>query len=194
MLTVVAVLLPLAACKSSSSGNRTPAAPSAGATRPATTATKTPAGNIRSVDLRNQPDVQKLMADTGGQFVATDVLYADLTGDGVEEAVVPAASGGTLGDVGFVVLTPDNGGAKALLTEAPRGTRGVAVHVEGGLLVETQSMPGPDDPECCPSQVTITTYRWDGSRLVVGSVERQRQGAAPGKGTPVAGGATPVSP
>ena len=39
---------------------------------------------------------------------------------------------------------------------------GIAANIEDGALVTTEPVPGPDDPECCPSQIKTTTYVGDG--------------------------------
>jgi len=139
-------------------------------------ATSTPAAEptinsiIRELDLSALPDVEALIADTGGQFVQTNVLYADLTDDRIEEAVVPLASGGTIGIVAFVVLTPEGDTATALLAETAGGG-GMAVELdENGELVQVEPVPGPDDPECCPSMLRRTTYGWNGSALAIADV------------------------
>ena len=105
---------------------------------------------------------------TDGLYVQDNVLYADLTDDGEEEAVVPISSGGTLGDVGFVVLTESEGALEALLTATPQAG-GVSVNIEDGRVVAVEAAPGPDDPECCPSQLRTTVYAWDGEELAVES-------------------------
>ena len=127
-----------------------------------------------------------LLADTGGQFVAREVLYADLTGDRIEDAVVPADSGGTLGDVGFVVLASDASGVKLLLREFPQGadTAGLGVRIEDGKLIMTQPLPGPDDAECCPSRLRETTYDWSDGALRAGAVRTFTNPAGGGKRTP----------
>jgi len=99
--------------------------PSGSVTAASTSSTAvTPSLGIRMLDLSKLPDVQAVIAATGGQYVQTSVLYADLTGDGVDDAVVPISSGGTLGDVAFLVLAPAGDGARTLLKEAPAGGSG----------------------------------------------------------------------
>jgi hypothetical protein len=44
--------------------------------------------------------------------------------------------------------------------------------VVGGKLQVTRPLYGPNDPNCCPAQLEITTYRYDGVRLV--SVSKTR--------------------
>ncbi len=145
---------------------RTPAA------TPTPSASGTPTGDIRAVALDEVADVQSLVGETSGQFAQQDVIYADLTGDGADEAVVPISAGGTLGAVAFIVLAAEGDDAtRTLLRERPSGTGGLAVAVEGEDLVVTEPVPGPDDPECCPSQLRVTTYAWDGSALAQASQE-----------------------
>lgn len=161
----------LIACGGGSGGSKTatPAARPTAARSAAGTPSGSPASTlgIRTLDLTTVPGVQKLIADNGGSIVPSEVIYQDLTGDNEDEAVVPISSGGTLGDVAFIVLQAKSSGAKTLLSEAPGG--GLAVSIEDGKLVMTQSVPGVDDPNCCPSNLRKTVYRWDGARLVVES-------------------------
>jgi len=193
-LTFVAALAIFAAagCRSSSSSKTPTAAPTAvgTSTRPtAVTPEPTIDARIRRIDLGKDAAVSSLLADTGGKLVASEVLFADLTGDGVEEAVVPADSGGTLGDMAFVVLTPDGAGVKLLLRESPQGAdaAGLAVRIEGGKLIVTQPVPGPDDPECCPTQLRETTYEWDGVALKAGAARTFPNPTGGVKRTPGAG-------
>jgi hypothetical protein len=141
--------------------------PSVAVTVPAATETATPAG-IRSIDLQNSEPVQDLIDVTGGLYVQDNVLYADLSEDGSEEAIVPLSSGGTLGDVGFLVLAEADGGVEPLLTVTPE-FGGIAVSLVDGQLTTIEPVPGPDDPECCPSALRTTVYAWNGSELAVES-------------------------
>jgi hypothetical protein len=175
------------ACRSSSSGDKTPtpAATAATTSEASPAPSSTPDERIRDVDLENVPDVKQALADANAQFQPERVIYADLTGTGQTDAVVPIASGGTLGDVEFLVLAPDDtGGATTLLDGKPTGQDGLAVAVVGGKLVMTEPVPGPDDPECCPSQLKKTTYAWDGAAFVVESTTTETNPAGGAKGTP----------
>ena len=186
------------ACRSSSSTDQTPtaavspaasAAASKSVTPPAATAT--PSSAIRSIDLKGAASVQKLLDDTGGQYIQGDVVYADLTGDGAEDAIVPISSGGTLGDLAFVVLALSGDEMRALLSEFPRSGHGLSVTAVAGKLVKTEALPGPDDPECCPSELRKTTYAWNGTTLAVESVETVANPDAGTKGTPASQPASP---
>ena len=141
----------------------------------------TPSGEIRSIDLQSEPDVAELLTETGGEYVQDDVLYADLTGDGIEEAIVPVSSGGTLGSVAFIVLTPTGDSTFTLLVQQPTDTKGLAIGIEGSNLVQLEPVFGPDDPECCPSMLRKTIYGWNGDALAIESVETEEN---PGSGSP----------
>lgn len=129
---------------------------------------------IRELDLAAVPEVAALVTDTGGEIVQANVLYADLTEDSIEEALVPLASGGTSGMVAFVVLTPEGDGARVLLTETA-GVNGLAVGVnDDGTLEMVEPVPGVDDPECCPSMLRRTTYAWNGEALAIADVTTEQ--------------------
>lgn len=130
----------------------------------------TPSGEIREIAIAGVADVQELLAETGGELVQEDVLYADLTGDGVDDAVVPVSSGGTLGDVAFLVLTPVGEDTRTLARE-DAVSAGMSLAIVDGKLVMTEPVPGPDDPECCPSMLRKTTYAWNGAALAIEGVE-----------------------
>lgn len=164
------------------------AAPSSAVTSTGTAAaTTTPSLGIREIDLAKVADVEAVVAGTGGQYVQASVIYADLTADGIDEAIVPISSGGTMGDVGFLVLTPAGDGTVTLRKELPLGQEGgLSVAVEGGQLVMTQAMYGPGDPNCCPGILRKTTYVWNGTSLAVRTVKTEVNPAGGGKTTPVA--------
>ncbi len=192
---IVLAALAFAACRSSSSADQTPTpghgtvpSSSAVATSTAPGPTATPSRAIRLLDLKNSPPVQKVIAESGGQLVPAEVVYADLTGDGAEDAVVPISSGGTLGDIAFVVLGATGGNTRTLVSEYPKGGRGLSVVVFGNKLVVTEAIPGPDDPECCPSQLRKTIYGWNGVTLAIESISTEPNPNAGPKATP--GGAT----
>ncbi len=111
----------------------------------------------------------------GGALVPADILYADLTGDRREEAVVPISSHGTLGNIAYLVFTMvDDEPTPVLRRTLDRGSAagGLVVAVTDGTLVETAGEFGPEDPFCCPSGLRRTYFRWDGSFLQVEREER----------------------
>ena len=139
-------------------------------TAPAT-ATSTPVLDIRAEDLATLPAVEGFIAQNGGELELSEVIYADVTGDEVEEAIVPVASGGTLGNIAVFVFGYRPDGLRTLLEELPPGeAQGghMRAEVESGQLRISWPVYGPDDANCCPSGGRrARTYVWDGGALVV---------------------------
>jgi hypothetical protein len=124
--------------------------------------------SLHSLNLSSLTAVQNLARQLNGSIDSAAVQYADITGDGIDEAVVPITSEGTQGDMGFVVLMQGNGTPQPILVKtAGRDSRGVVVSFDNRQLTSTSAIYGPADPECCPSQIVRTYYRWDGNALVV---------------------------
>ena len=178
--TAVLAALTLVACGDchEKAETRTPTA-----TFPATSI-PTPGPNIREIDLSQQPDVKALLQRLGGEVVADDILYADLTGDGREEAIVPISSGGTAGNLAFIVLGYRGGELVALLSEVPAESS-VQVFVHGELedyhLVEVLPVYSPGDTPGFPSRIKKVHYIWKDGALVVGSEEVVENPNAPPK-------------
>ena len=188
-LASAALLLGAMVTGCSGGGSKTPTrTPTSAATSASTTTvSRTPSLGIRRVDLSAVADVRAVMAATGGEYLQDEVMYADVTGDGIDEAIVPIDSGGTAGDIAFLVLTPSGTGTKTLFKLTPEnGSGGLAVAVEGGQVVMTQPIYGPEDPNCCPGALRKTTYMWNGTSLAVESVKTEANPGGGGKATPAA--------
>jgi len=142
-------------------------------TIPAPAAVAEPADqNIRNVDLAALPVMQTLVRQLAGRIDKVQIKYADLTGDGNEDAVVPITSDGTYGNLAFVVFTERAGALQAILTRlAGRERRGLSVTFDQGQLAETSGVYGPFDANCCPGQIIKTYFRWDGQNLVFGRTD-----------------------
>jgi hypothetical protein len=136
------------------------------------TATVVASPDIEGVDFSQVPAVEDLLAESGGRLLPKEIIFADLTGNGADEAVVPISSGGTGGNVAYAVFGYRGGNLEELLVVRPEAGR-VTVAVEDGLLVDTQPVYAPEDPLCCPSQLRHTYYRWDGSEFVVDHEETE---------------------
>ena len=96
------------------------------------------------------------------------LLYADMTGDGVEEAVIFVESGGTQGDLGIAVVHVLDGHPAILGFVDAGGRVDVTVpEVGGGVIVSRQGIWQPGDPECCPSNLREQYYQWNGTTFVV---------------------------
>ena len=128
---------------------------------------------IRAVDFTDNSDLKTLIAQTGGFFDPRTAIYADVTGDSREEALLPISSGGSLGNVAYEVFTLRDGTPFVILAATRDQTTvgGILLRVEDGTLVRTAGRYGPDDPRCCPSMLVRTTYRWDGKQLQVAKEE-----------------------
>src|SRR5207302_11229719 len=122
--------------------------------------------------------LKSLLTQVGGFFDPRTAIYADVTGDGREEAILPLSSGGTLGNVAYQVYTLSAGAPVLILTatrdQATAG--GPVMTVEDGKLVRTAGRYGSEDPRCCPSALLKTSYHWDGKAL---QVEREQEIQAP---------------
>ncbi len=126
------------------------------------------ATSIRDVNFAALPSLQALASQVGGQVDPTQIKYADLTGDGSDEAVVPISSDGTAGNLALVVFTERSGSPAIILTrQATRDQQGLTPTFDGGQLSVTSAVFGPADANCCPSQIVRTYFRWDGTNLVV---------------------------
>jgi len=99
------------------------------------------------------------------------IVYADLTDDGVEEAIVSVDSGGSGGDFAVFVFGYGAGGLRELLREvAPAEAYGG--HIRADLLDSeiriSWPVYGPNDPNCCPTGgIRERYYQWDGNALVL---------------------------
>jgi len=100
---------------------------------------------------------------TPGQ--ADAVLCFDLTADGRADMAVSLFSGGTAGDVGWLVFVP--GRARWRLAAWGSGYK-LALRRLGSGLEVVQPVYRKKDPNCCPTGgFDRALYRWNGSRLVV---------------------------
>jgi hypothetical protein len=121
---------------------------------------------IRTLDLSQNSAVQELIQQSGGEVDPATIIYVDLTGDGLEEAIVPISSGGTAGTLGFVVLSYQEGKLASLLTETPTG-ESMQVEVVNGQLIESMPLYAAGDIQGFPSRIKKFYYAWkDGSLFV----------------------------
>lgn len=99
-------------------------------------------------------------------YEATEVVAADLNGDGQDEVIVLwTMYGPTYWNHGVAVL------AKQGARYAPAGeTQDALGLVEGmtvadGVIELKTKWPGPNDPRCCPSVAKTLRYRWTPGKL-----------------------------
>jgi hypothetical protein len=155
-----------AACSSGGgAGNSEPSTSPAATGGPTTSASPTAAPDIRQQDFSKQPAMQDFLNSAGGEIDPTAITYGDLTGDGVEEAVVPVSSGGQGGSIAIFVFGYGQGGLTALLRLLPQA-KSIQAQIENGQLVTIEPEFGASDPLCCPSELRKSTYGWNGTDLV----------------------------
>ena len=134
---------------------------------------------IRDVDVASLPDTASLLQRLGsGRVAGEGVLYADLTGDRRDEAIVPISADGTLGNVAYLVYTLKSGRPVLVLTRTMDRTTasGLVMDLdEFGALTETVGVYAAEDAFCCPSQLRLTTFRWDGAALQVAGEQKVAQ-------------------
>lgn len=151
----------LAACGDGDSTPTPSATPTASTTPSATAGT---VGTLRDVDFTSMPYIGDLIDRAGGGEVPAErVTYEDLTGDGVEEAVVVVESGGTLGDIGVGIYRLEQG--QAVLADFRK--LGGRVEVRLGLVVIEEGVYAAADAECCPSQLHETAIGWQNGAFEV---------------------------
>ncbi|HTZ06620.1 MAG TPA: hypothetical protein VMB53_12850 [Gaiellaceae bacterium] len=95
------------------------------------------------------------------------VICHDLTRDGRGDMAVTIFSGGTAGDIAWVVFRRTAAGGWKL-AHAQLHAYEVGLVRRGADLVESQPIYRRNDPNCCPSGgFDHTRYHWNGSRFVV---------------------------
>lgn len=114
---------------------------------------------------------RQLVASLVGPYAggADKVICHDFTGDGRPDLAVTIASGGTAGDVGFVVFraVPFPGGPGWKVALRRDGYKLGLFRVDDDL-VSSQPIYRKDDANCCPTGgFDHTRYRWNGTRFVV---------------------------
>jgi hypothetical protein len=105
-----------------------------------------------------------------GYALIDSVEYADLDGDGADEAIIPVSSGGTAGLLGFLLFREGTPAPKLAVTET--GYK-MSFTVEGQRLAIYRPNYVGFEPNCCPSSTTRTLTRLDGDRLVVIATETE---------------------
>ena len=112
-------------------------------------------------DAKTTADVKQLLGDGGG-FVAPDIIFADLTGDGRSDAIVLVDTGGVAGAVAVYVFSTDGESAESdlrVVYRSPRLYRASAEVADGALILSTPRFAEGDDV-CCPAKIVRRTYAW----------------------------------
>ncbi len=172
------------AAPTASTGSR-PAAPKSAAPKPDAPAAAKPAGTVAAKPAAARPswkdvDFEKAAYADLGRCVRTPELpdtaeisavrYADLTGDGVTEAVVAAACRTTTASNPISVFLYDGKDRRAPLRRLGAiGTSQYLVSAElrtkGRTVTVTSRALSDGAPRCCPDLRITQTYEWSGGEL-----------------------------
>ena len=129
-------------------------------------------------DEKTTSDVKALLNEGGG-FVAPDITFEDLTGDGRSDAIVLVDSGGVAGAVALYVFSTDGESEESdlrVVYRSQRLYRATAVVADAALLLRTPRFVQGDDV-CCPAKIVERTYAWsDGSKTLRQRGSRERPG------------------
>jgi hypothetical protein len=110
----------------------------------------------------------KMLGDTAQSIDPRSVdrvICSDFTRDGRLDLAVSIASGGTAGDIGYVVFRRTQTGWRVALTG---GGYKLGLARVGGDLVETQPVYRPNDPNCCPTGgFDHRRFNWNGAKFTV---------------------------
>jgi hypothetical protein len=118
------------------------------------------------IDGMKYATVQELNRD---ELLKLVMVYGDVTGDGINEAVVAIPSGGTAGNLGVLIYGLVN--KKVTLLDEIQGYK-IGGLIENHRLVTQVPFYLENEPNCCPSQFDVTTYDWDGENFVATTTKR----------------------
>jgi len=120
-------------------------------------------------DAKTTTAIKRLLTDGGG-FVAPEIEFTDLTGDGRSDAVVLVETGGVAGAVALYVFSTHGKSANSDLRVVYRSQRLYRASqkvLDARLLVQTPRFAGGDDV-CCPAEINERTYSWsDAAKTLV---------------------------
>lgn len=112
-------------------------------------------------DAKTTTAVKTLLGERGG-FVAPDIVFSDLTGDGRSDAVVLVETGGVAGAVALYVFSTDGEPAESALRAVYRSQRlyRASVRAPGGTLTVRTPRFAAGDDVCCPVRIVERVYAW----------------------------------
>lgn len=108
-----------------------------------------------------------------GGFVDKTILFADLTGEGKDDAVVTVNSGGSAGQIALYVFSAGSGRDLKIAYRNQRLYRAEAGINPGLSLVYSLPAYKAGDELCCPSAWRETTLEWSAERKRFGVASRR---------------------
>lgn len=107
--------------------------------------------------------------NTTGVPQLEEIVYGDFDGDCTEEAAVPLFSGGTAGNVGFLVYDLPEASTLPTLTTWGEGYK-LLLAADSGLLIVSNALYNSWEPNCCPSGISYEGYRLRDGELILVSI------------------------
>ncbi len=104
--------------------------------------------------------------NTTGVPQLEEIVYGDFDGDCTEEAAVPLFSGGTAGNVGFLVYDLPEGSTLPTLATWGEGYK-LLLAADSGLLIVSNALYNGWEPNCCPSGISYEGYRLHNGKLIL---------------------------
>jgi hypothetical protein len=108
-----------------------------------------------------------------GGFVSSKVLFADLTGEGKDDAVVQVDSGGAAGIIALYVFSEGSGKKLEIAYRNQRLYRAMARINPGPALVYSLPQWKDGDQLCCPSSYRETELKWSAKSKRFGVAKRR---------------------
>ena len=108
-----------------------------------------------------------------GGFVDKGILFADLTGEGKDDAVVTVNSGGSAGRIALYVFSAGKGTDLEIAYRNQRLYRAEARVNPGPEVVYGVPVYAGGDELCCPSHYRETTLKWSAERKKFGVASRR---------------------
>lgn len=140
--------------------------------------TPTPASSAAVADVLEHVDWARVLPMRCAPIpvVVDQVLVADVTADGVPDALVRARCDAAAGSPpsSLFAYAGSAGAAGAVGGPAPLGPLvterddvllGAVTVADGVVSVKATSWSGPDVPRCCPDVQRVLRWRWDGTEL-----------------------------
>ena len=118
-------------------------------------------------DRRTLAPIRDALRD-GSAFVDRKILFADLTGDDKDDAVVRVQTGGAAGAVAVYVFSTDGVRSLRVRYRAQKLTQ-ASVVVRDGALSFSSALYEEGDELCCPSKLVSTALEWEDGRFKVAS-------------------------